>query len=185
MKKNGEPNKPNLSASLARWYIIEFEHRPFDFRMDRQYLKRAKELINPTADPDTGEKPPAFEVEDVKNCLLALRDGTHPGLNGKRIDRVGFHTLSWGNLPYLLQWVDIPEMPPVYEHVAYDEWIRMYGSKAIKQGNWDGTYLGWSTTKRPEDGIGIEELCKIVGSDKMMEALEKWLEENGEHSESN
>jgi hypothetical protein len=107
--------------------VSEFQNRSFDYRADGRYLRDAKRLLNPDPDPETGEIPQKFSMKDVKECFIALRDGTHPGLKGKKLASINFYTLFWGDPPYLMQWVEIPTMPPVYDTLAHKKWIQKYG----------------------------------------------------------
>lgn len=163
--------KRNLAAELATWYVETFFGRPVDIRFDKQYFAQAKRFVNPDPDPETGEIPIKFDMEDIKSCFIALRDGTFPGLN-RRFDTIPFSILTWGDPPYLLQWVVIPQIPYIYENLAYNTWVRKYGRKAIDQHKWDGIYRGWSITNPPESEtvIPYEELESIVGEEKALEA---------------
>jgi hypothetical protein len=185
LRKRGPTNE------LAIWFVNTFLKRQFDYRMDGHHLKRAKLLVNPDSDPVTGEAVKTYTVEEVKEALLALRDGTTtvtdylPFSDWSRrenwrgpgqIRSLGIlFTQTDGARPLIDALLEVPDPPLPYETQEYAEWVKKHGERAIKQGKWDGIFE-WLVSEEPAtcSRMDYEGLVKIVGDELAGESLEKW-----------
>jgi len=177
----------NEVAELAFWFVRTFLNRSFDHRADGRELKEAKQLLNPMQKRGFPKVQP-YTIEEVKEALFALRDGTTVVTHykpfeewhyqGRSIDTLGI--LFW-KTPDKRIFIDAllepPEPPQSYEFAEYAEWVKKYGKRALERSTWNGVFL-WSTMEEPYncERMSFAELVDIVGEDLAMQALQKWKE---------
>lgn len=185
MRKKGPTNE------LAIWFVNTFLKRQFDYRMDGHHLKRAKLLVNPDKDPVTGDPVKIYTVEEVKEALIALRDGTttvtdylpfedwsrREGWRGPgQIKSLGIlFTQSEGARALIDALLEVPDPPQPYETQEYAEWVKKHGERAIKQEKWDGIFE-WLPSEEPAScpRMNYEGLVEIVGDELAGASLERW-----------
>lgn len=127
-ERNHDPTK-----TLAYWFVTEFLGEKFSWQLHKKHLATAKRFVNPDKpDPMTGEAQRYFAVEEIKGCLNAMKSGHFgkPMLNIRTISAV-----SWKNMgrTYLEAWLEIPPIPPTYQKMDLQNWIKQYGDRAVEQ----------------------------------------------------
>jgi len=95
------------------------------------YLRHASMLLKPKVE---GQK--AYTEEEVKTCLLALRDGIfRTGTPFAAVYSLLF--VTYGIPPYIERLKDIekyiPTKPPIYEKTALREWEAKYSKYLSKE----------------------------------------------------
>ena len=109
-----------------------------------------------------------YKLDEIQSCALAMvkNPGRLEGWNQEwKLQYLS--TLLRGEPPYIEQWLRPPDPPPVYEIHRYDDWVMVYGKKAIEKGLWDGIYLPINEPHRLNDNaIGI-----VLGGDAVQVAL--------------
>lgn len=183
--------KLGLTNELAIWFVNTFLKRQFDYRVDGYHLKTAKSLVNPDTDPVTGEDVKVYTLGEVKEALIALRDGTTivtdylpftdwsrgKGWRGPgQIKSLGIlFTQTDGAKALIDALLEVPDPPQSYETQEYAEWVKKHGERAVKQGKWDGVFE-WLPSEQPAScpRMNYEELVKIVGDELAGVSLERW-----------
>ena len=178
----------NDTALLAIWFVSTFLHREFDHRVDGKELQNAKRLINPTQKRGFPKVKP-YTTEEVKEALIALRDGTTAVTDYKPFEEWHYrgHTIDslavlfWkhgpNKIPFIDALLEVPDPPPVYEKQEFAEWVEKHGKRGLEQNKWDGVFL-WMATEDPytSERMDTAKLTEIVGEEKVWDSLEKWKE---------
>ena len=118
-----------------------------------------------------------YDYEAVEGALYSLRDReyTHFGYDSERdLPRniQGMEILySYGEPPLIERWLTAPPIPDVYSH-DYDKWVRQWGARALRRGEWDGIYI------RQDPRFVREWLEPIIGTPKFEESISKWQTQN-------
>jgi len=184
--------KKDPTNELAIWFVNTFRKRAFDWRGDGFHRKKAKLLVNPGKDPVTGDEVKTYTVDEVKEALLALRDGTtavtdylpfadwtlRKGWRGpNEIRSLGIlFTQNDGTEAFLIDaLLEVPDPPPPYETHEYAEWVHKHGKRGLGQGKWDGVFE-WLPSEEPAKcpRMTFEQLTDIVGDELAAASLEKW-----------
>lgn len=148
--------KKSQTQELAEWFVAKHLKRDFDFRFDRQHLKSAKDLINPSKSENVN--PLDFEV--VQICIDLLAEGNF----GFKSQVSSLHAVTWGAPPYYQRTLDlIAQVPPPYEVTHYDEWVLKYGRLAASRGLWSGLYAGYDNPLELPFRMPPEALQCVLG----------------------
>jgi len=185
--------KRDPTNELAIWFVNTFLNRQFDYRVDGYHLKTAKSLVNPATDPITGEDVKVYTIGEVKEALIALRDGTtivtdylpfadwsrSKGWRGPgQIKSLGILFTQTDVAKSLIDaLLEVPDPPQSYETQEYAEWVRKHGERAIGQEKWGGIFE-WLPSEQPAScsRMNYEDLVEIVGDELAGASLEKWQE---------
>lgn len=156
-------------------------------------LAKARDLVNPKKDPITGDTPLAYSIEEVKEVIITLRDGTTPVTDylpfGAWAEREGWkrpHILRSLGLLFtqapggktFIEAVLTPPDPPLKFHVAeFAEWVKEHGKRALDRDLWNGLFL-WLPAEGPLDceRLSYRELVGIVGEELATQSLVIWEE---------
>jgi len=124
----------NPTRRLAYWFVTEFLGKQWSWNLHKGHLTRAKRLVNPNPDPQTGERQRCFAVEDIQGCLTAMRDGHFgkPILDIRSASIVCWQNRKTGNT-FLEDWLAIPPIPPLHQRMAVQDWITQHGDRAVEQ----------------------------------------------------
>lgn len=146
------------TKKLAQWFVIVILKRPWT-KADwgGTHMAHAKKLLGM-----------GYKLDEIQSCALAMvkNPGRLEGWN-QEWKLQYLTTLLRGEPPYIEQWLRPPDPPPVYEIHRYDDWVMVYGKKAIEKGLWDGIYLPINEPHRLNDNA-IEI---ILGGDAVQVAL--------------
>jgi len=96
------------------------------------HLKHAQLLVNPPPDPITGDKQQGVSAEDVKRAIIAVirdRRRTHPNWTPHNLLCVTWQTRDGKS--YFEQANEVPPPPPLYERIAFLDWLDRYGDRAF------------------------------------------------------
>lgn len=124
----------NPVRRLAWWFVEKFLEEKWSWNLHKRYLAEAKIYTRPKADPITGEAQRSFTVQEITQCLNAMRSGYFgiPLLNIRTI-----HAVVWRNhrtgKTFLEEWLEIPPIPPTYRTMALQDWINRCGERAVEQ----------------------------------------------------
>ena len=117
------PKKTPPTHELAYWFVNHFLSRPFDYRLDRQRLAEASELVNPKAEKEVR----SFPVKTARLCLLMMEAGEF----GFKDKIQSIRCVLWGRPPYIEQcekWLETP--PPFWNAAAVKVWELTTGKVA-------------------------------------------------------
>lgn len=124
----------NPVRRLAYWFVTEFLKEKWSWNLHKRYLAEAKCYISPKADPITGEAQRSFTVQEITQCLNAMRNGY---FGTPILDIRTIHAVVWRNhrtgKTFLEEWLEIPPMPPTYQAMALQDWINQHGDRAVEQ----------------------------------------------------
>jgi len=182
-----DPNHPFVAAQL---YCEHFLGRPLNPRVDGRILADARRQIE--AAQSLGS-----DAQGMFACLLNLSSGESEFTWYEPYEKfardhhyptpVAFCVLGWSpilpsgqkrtDVTILQAYLEIPEPPPVYDRLAYAEWVLQWGHKALRQGCWDGVYLYALVTSPEDDRLTPQELELMFGHVAATRAVEAWKQE--------
>ena len=108
--------KGNDTYRLAYWYVTEYCGREWDQATDSKSanMTHAKSVLKD------------FPIQDVKGCLLAMRDG----IFGDISFQIRISSIRTGEPTYMKQWIDYKsDPPPIYLLEQCSEWEQRTGRK--------------------------------------------------------
>lgn len=154
MKKVSETHR------LAQWFVCAIIRRPWT-RADWSgvHMVHAKKLL------ELG-----YALDEIQACALGMVknpdrfDGWNPEWKLKYLS-----TLLRGEPPFIVQFLQPPEPPPIYEAHSYDLWVQNWGKQAIRLGMWDGVYACVNDPHR----LSAEALKIILGDRYVQKSLER------------
>lgn len=191
--------RKDATNKLAIWFITEILETSWDYRSGphRAQLAKARDLVNPKRDPVTGKAPPAYTIEEVKEAIIALRDGTASVTEflpfeiwaaregWKRPHMIRSLGILFTQVPgtgdTFIEAILKPPDPPLKFHSAeFAEWVKQHGKRALERGLWSGLFP-WLPSDEPItcDRLTYDELREIVGEDLAAESLAIWEEAVG------
>lgn len=148
----------NDTTRLARWFVATILKRHWT-RADwgGTVMAHAKKLLKL-----------GYGLNEIQGCALALvkNPDMFEGWTGEWPLQY-MVTILKGEPPYIEQWLRPPDPPPIYEIHRYDDWVMVYGKKAVEMGLWDGIYLPINEPYRLND----KALEIILGDEAIQAAL--------------
>jgi hypothetical protein len=155
---------PDVPYRLARAFLLHVRGETIApaTLSHRIVLRQARDFLRDYADGKTGS---AAEVaQAIIEALPNLVDAY--GANQFRTIYSLRGADQQSGLRFLEGIIEAPLRPDTGTD-DYDEWVRDWGTRAMAEGKWKGTYLNWDGRERtPENGpITYQELVSIVGEE--------------------
>jgi hypothetical protein len=165
------------SEVLAFRFVTEILGQQWDYRKAMQHLSAARDIVNPKTDSVTGKKPETYSIDDAIACCKTLQAGTIKAQNGDYVLVKSLRCLFWGTPSYIEQYVIPPSRPAIHESVAYDNWVRKHGKRAVQRGLWDGIYRRWDNIrcKPGEHGLSVSELVMCVNIESAQSSVYQYI----------
>ena len=121
------------TEKLAYWFVTEVLNQTWSYNTHKRFLREAKTYINPKKDPLTEEPQKAYTVEEIKQCLNAMKTGYF----GKPVEVTSIHQIVWTNRntgnTFIEDWLLVPNLPPLYQKMELKDWLDRHGRKAVNQ----------------------------------------------------